>query len=237
VVGVVRGETLEFSGSFMELEGKRDALAQTAACFTRVSGGPILIPMSNAADMVRDTERRFTYADYKAWELEKGERYELVGGRAYAMAGPNDFHQAIGGEIFRQMANYLRGKPCKIRAAPYDVRLFYREDEGDDTVVQPDISVIRDETKRGPEGCRGAPDLVVEILSPSNTAEEYLRKFNLYLKAGVREYWMVAPESKTVQTFVLRNGGYTGKVYDYPALLPSAVIEGLSVTLNDVFAG
>jgi Uma2 family endonuclease len=78
---------------------------------------------------------------------------------------------------------------------------------------------------------------VVEILSPSNTAEEYLRKFNIYLKAGVREYWMVAPESKTAQTFVLRNGGYAGKVYDSQAILPSAVIEGLSLTLSDVFAG
>jgi Uma2 family endonuclease len=137
--------------------------------------------MSDAARIPDTDGRRFTYADYKAWELEEGERFELIDGIAYAMAAPNDAHQAIGGEIFRQIANYLRGKPCKVRQAPYDVRLFYAEDDSDDTVARPDISVICGEEKRGPEGCRGAPDLVVEILSPSNTAGEYIRKFNLYM--------------------------------------------------------
>ncbi|MDR0663586.1 MAG: Uma2 family endonuclease, partial [Spirochaetaceae bacterium] len=144
--------------------------------------------MSDAARNIFGEGRRFTYADYKDWELDAGERFELIDGIAYAMAAPNDSHQAISGEIFRQIANYLHGKPCKVRSAPYDVRLFYAEDESDDTVVQPDISVICDEKKRGPEGCRGAPDLVVEVLSPSNTADETVRKFNLYMKAGVREY-------------------------------------------------
>jgi Uma2 family endonuclease len=193
--------------------------------------------MSDAAEKITDEDRRFTYADYRSWELDEGERYELIGGKAYAMAAPNDFHQAVSGEIFRQLANYLHGKPCKVRAAPYDVRLFYEEDESDDTVVQPDISVICDEKKRGNEGCRGAPDLVVEVLSPSNTGVECVRKFNLYMKAGVREYWIVDPESKTAQVFVLRDGAYVGRIYDSGSSLTSAVIEGLSVSLSDVFAG
>jgi Uma2 family endonuclease len=192
--------------------------------------------MSDAVRKLPDEEHRFTYADYKAWELEEGERFELINGTAYAMAAPNDFHQAIVGELSRQIANYLRGKPCKVRPAPYDVRFFYAKDESDDTVVQPDISVICDEKKRGTEGCRGAPDLVVEVLSPSNIAEEYVRKFNLYMQAGVREYWIVAPQSKTVQVFILQNGAYTGTVYDADGVLPSAVLEGLSITLRDVFA-
>jgi Uma2 family endonuclease len=199
--------------------------------------------MSDTAKMISHGDRRFTYADYKAWELDAGERYELIGGKAYALSAPNDFHQAISGEIFRQIANYLRGKPCKARPAPYDVRLFYEEGEGDDTVVQPDISVICDEQKRGAEGCRGATDLIVEILSPSNTSEEYVRKFNLYLKAGVREYWVVATESKTVQVFELQDGAYRGTVYDSAApgtavsAVPSKALEGLSVSLGDIFAG
>jgi Uma2 family endonuclease len=193
--------------------------------------------MSDAARKITEEERRFTYADYKAWELDEGERFELIEGTAYALAAPNDFHQAILTELVRQMANYLHGKPCKLRPAPYDVRLFYAEDESDDTVVQPDISVICDEKKRGPEGCRGAPDLVVEVLSPSNIAEEMVRKFNLYMKAGVREYWIVEPKSQTVQSFVLENGAYTGTVYDSGAVLPSAIFEGLSISLQDVFAG
>jgi Uma2 family endonuclease len=194
-------------------------------------------PMSDAARKITEEERRFTYADYKAWELDEGERFELIDGAAYAMSAPNDLHQAISGEIFRQIANYLRGKPCKVRPAPYDVRLFYAEDESDDTVVQPDISVICDENRRGPEGCRGAPDLVVEILSPSNTAEETVRKFNLYMEAGVREYWIVSPKSKTVQSFALENGAYVGKIYGSAAALPSTALEGLSVSLAEVFAG
>jgi Uma2 family endonuclease len=189
--------------------------------------------MSDEARSLADEGRRFTYADYKA---EEGERFELIEGNAYALAAPNDYHQGILAELTRQMGNYLRGKPCKVRPAPYDVRLFYMEDESDDTVVQPDLSVICDEKKRGPEGCRGAPDLVVEILSPSNTADEYVRKFNLYMKAGVREYWILDPKSKTLQSFVLQNNAYTGKVYDSGATLPSAVLEGLSITLADVFA-
>jgi Uma2 family endonuclease len=195
--------------------------------------------MSDAARTLAGGNGHFTYADYKAWELEEGERFELIDGTAYALAAPNDFHQAILTELVRQIANYLRGKPCKARPAPYDVRLFYAEDESDDTVVQPDISVICDEKKRGPEGCRGAPDLVVEILSPSNTADEYVRKFNLYMKAGVREYWIVDPKSKTVQAFVLQNNAYAGRVYDAAlpsAVLPSAVIEGFVLTLGDVFS-
>ncbi|MDR0590210.1 MAG: Uma2 family endonuclease [Spirochaetaceae bacterium] len=192
--------------------------------------------MGDAARILADEGRHFTYADYKAWELDEGERFELINGTAYALAAPNDFHQAILTELIRQIGNYLRGKPCKVRPAPYDVRLCYAEDESDDTVVQPDVSVICDEKKRGPEGCRGAPDLVAEILSPSNTADEYIRKFNLYMKAGVREYWILAPKSKTVQAFVLQNNAYTGRVYDSGATLPSAVIEGLVITLGDVFS-
>ncbi|MDR0718464.1 MAG: Uma2 family endonuclease [Treponema sp.] len=193
--------------------------------------------MSDAARIIPGEDRHFTYADYKAWELDEGERFELIDGTAYAMAAPNDFHQAILVELTTQMANYLHGKPCKVRPAPYDVRLFYEEDESDDTVVQPDISVICDEKKRGSEGCRGAPDLVVEILSPANAADLMLRKFNLYMQAGVREYWVVEPKSKTVQTFVLENGAYTGTVYNSGAILPSTALEGLSITLHDVFAG
>ena len=125
-------------------------------------------------------ERIFTYADYKEWELDEGERYELIYGEAFAMSGPNTKHQVIFRELFGQFYNYLHGKPCQVFPAPYDVRLFYEEDESDDTVVQPDIAVVCDEKKRGSEGCRGAPELVVEILSPTNTTLEMERKFKLY---------------------------------------------------------
>jgi Uma2 family endonuclease len=131
-------------------------------------------------------DRRLTYEDYKDWELKPGERFELIDGAAYAMAAPNTEHQRILTMLTGEFYAFLKGKSCEVFAAPFDVRLFYQEDESDDTVVQPDLVVICDPAKLGKEGCRGAPDLAVEILSPSNTAIEMLRKLILYLDAGVR---------------------------------------------------
>ena len=114
-------------------------------------------------------DRLFNYYDYKNWELKEGERWELIYGEAFAMSAPDARHQEILMALSSQFHTFMRGKPCKVYPAPYDVRLFYEKDESDDTVVQPDISIVCGEEKRGKEGCRGAPDLVVEILSPSNT--------------------------------------------------------------------
>jgi Uma2 family endonuclease len=111
----------------------------------------------------QDEKRRFTYKDYKEWELAQGERFELIYGEAYAMAAPSAYHQTILAELIVQFGGYLRGKPCKVYPAPFDVRLFYEEDDGDDTVVQPDLSVVCDPQKQGKEGCRGAPDLEIDL--------------------------------------------------------------------------
>jgi Uma2 family endonuclease len=201
----------------------------------------------------------FTYADYKEWELDEGERFEIIYGEAYAMAAPNARHQEILGGLFNQFYNYLQDKPCKVYPAPYDVRLFYKEDESDDTVVQPDITVVCDEKKRGHEGCRGAPDLVIEILSPSNTAIEMERKLKLYQEAGVREYWIVDPENNGVTVYRLqeridnapneessKEGMFAlvkpeDKViltYTYKSAdtIPVAVFPDLNITLEQVFA-
>jgi Uma2 family endonuclease len=178
----------------------------------------------------------FTYTDYKTWELAQGERYELIYGVAYAMAAPNDSHQSICGELFRQIANFLHGKPCKARIAPFDVRLFYEDDESDDTVVQPDVLVVCDEKKRGPEGCRGAPDLVVEILSPSNTAIEMERKFKLYRQAGVREYWVLDPENKGVTAYCFSDDQILARTYGAKDTAPVTIFPGLDIALEAVFA-
>jgi Uma2 family endonuclease len=198
-----------------------------------------------------DNEKPWTYADYKGWQLKEGERYEIVHGVAYAMSAPSDAHQAALGELFRQIATYLRGKPCKARPAPYDVRLFYQEDESDTTVVQPDISVICDAAIRGSEGCRGAPDWIIEVLSPSTTADDYVRKFNLYLEAGVREYWIVSPEKKAVYVYLFKDGAAEKHFsYEIPTKERSAASKGcilstsapsntfkdFSINLVDVFA-
>jgi Uma2 family endonuclease len=180
--------------------------------------------------------RYFTYADYKSWELEPGERYEILYGEAYAMAAPGLYHQSISGELYRQIANYLHGKSCKVYPAPLDVRLFYAEDESDDTVIQPDVTVICDEAKRGPEGCRGAPDMVVEVLSPGNTAIEMERKFELYRVAGVREYWVVDPEHKTLYTYRFQAGQILPRSCGASASVPVGIFPDLNIELEPVFA-
>ena len=182
--------------------------------------------------------KHWTYAEYKKWELKPGERYELIYGEAYAMAAPGAYHQLMQMEISRQFANFLVGKPCKVFPAPFDVRLFYEKDESDDTVVQPDITVICDKNKRGKEGGRGAPNLIVEILSPSNTAIEMQRKFELYRDAGVQEYWVVNSNFKSLTVYLFDNDKerFTSRTYNEKDSVPVTVLEGLSIGLEPVFS-
>jgi Uma2 family endonuclease len=132
--------------------------------------------------------------------------------------------------------NFFKGKPCKVYPAPYDVRLFYKADESDDTVVQPDLAVVCGAERRGPEGCRGAPDLVVEILSPSNTATEMARKYELYRRAGVREYWEVNPETKILHTYRFAGDRVIARAYSPADTAPAEIFPGLEIALEPVFA-
>jgi len=180
-------------------------------------------------------DQYFSYADYKEWELAEGERFELIYGEAYAMAAPGARHQEILLEISSLFLAYLKGKPCKVYPAPYDVRLFYRADERDDTVVQPDITVVCDEKKRGEEGCRGAPDLVIEILSPSNTAIEMQRKLRLYQEAKVREYWIVDPDNKNITVYRFQEGAILFYTYKKDETAPVGIFPELNISLEQIF--
>jgi len=194
------------------------------------------VAMTSALLKTEGENARWTYADYKGWELKPGERYEIIYGEAYAMSAPNTYHQFILMELAKQIAVFLTGRKCRVIPAPFDVRLFYEEDESDDTVVQPDISVVCDREKLGKEGCRGAPDFVVEILSPSNTAIEMHRKFNLYRDAGVREYWVLDGEHKTVNAHFFDGEAVSMRAYGEKDRAPIAVLEGLEIELGAVFA-
>ena len=183
-----------------------------------------------------ENERRFTYADYKAWELKPGERFELIYGVAYAMSAPNFSHQQILMNLAGDIHAFLKGKMCRVLPAPFDVRLFYEEDESDDTVVQPDLVVICDPKKIGEEGCRGAPDMVVEILSPSNTAIEMERKLNLYKEVQVREYWIIDPKNKHISIYRLQDGGYFLQTCHLKDIARPGVLPGLEIPVSAVFA-
>ncbi len=149
----------------------------------------------------------YTFADCLEWD--ESERVELIGGEPFMMSPPLRIHQEISGEIFAQMHQYLKGKECRAYYSPFGVRLF--EQDGDspedvDTLVEPDITVVCDRSKLDQYGCKGAPDMVVEVLSPSTRRHDRLVKLGLYQRAGVREYWIVDPENKSVQVFLQDNG-------------------------------
>lgn len=180
---------------------------------------------------------RYTFADCLTWG--ENERIEIINGEAVMMAPPSTVHQLISMELARQLANYLEGKKCKAIPAPFAVRLFEKEGETPDdvdTVVEPDISVVCDPDKLDKNGCKGAPDLVVEILSPSTQRHDRLVKLDLYQRAGVREYWIVSPEEKTVQVFLL-NGGLLRphEVYGKEDIAKVNVLDGCFVELSRVF--
>jgi Uma2 family endonuclease len=176
--------------------------------------------------------QRYTYSDYYLWDDD--ERWELIDGEAYAMApAPNMGHQGISGEIHRQIANFLRGKTCRVFHAPFDVRL--NADTYDDTVVQPDLVIVCDRSKLDIRGCKGVPDMVIEILSPSSARHDRVLKFHTYQRAGVREYWLVDPESRTVSVHILENGKYVTTAYTDDDTAPVHVLEGCEITLRDVF--
>lgn len=182
---------------------------------------------------------RYTYADCLTWE-EK-ERIEIIDGEVFLMAAPTSIHQEISMEISRQLANFLEGKRCRVYPAPFDVRLF--EKNGDapedvDTVVEPDISVVCDKSKIDMRGCKGAPDLVVEILSPSTQRYDQLVKLNLYQRAGVREYWIVDPENRIIRVMLQADDGTLRphEIYEKEDVAKVNVLDGCFIELSRVFS-
>lgn len=186
---------------------------------------------------LRDNEHH-TYGDYLSWAEDA--RYELIDGVAYLMApAPLVAHQEFVGEIYRQVANALRGKPCRAFIAPVDVCLP-KGDEADekiDTVVQPDVLVVCDEAKIGERGVRGAPDWVVEVLSPATAAHDQIVKRRIYERAGVGEYWLVHPTDRVLTIYRLESGAFG--VPDLRLLegeTPVSVLAGVAVAWDELVA-
>lgn len=179
----------------------------------------------------------YTLADVLVWNDQ--ERWELIYGVPMMMAPPVRIHQKISGELFGQLHQYLKGKKCEVYSAPFAVRLFERDgDTPEDvrTMVEPDISVICDPSKLDRIGCKGAPDLIIEVLSPSTQRHDRLTKFNLYASAGVREYWIIDPDSKTALSFVLENGHYVAKEFGTASdQMKVDVLANCVIDLSQVF--
>lgn len=181
---------------------------------------------------------RYSYADYLKWEID--EMVELIKGKVFrsAAAAPRKIHQTISVRISSKLFNFLEGKSCEVFPAPFDVRLPKKslKNEDVDTVVQPDISVICDKSKLDEMGCIGAPDLIIEILSPGNNKKELQNKYEVYEESGVKEYWIIHPDERTVMTYTLVHGKYSpSKLFTLGDFIDSKVVEGFRLDLDFVF--
>ena len=187
-----------------------------------------------------DPNERYTYADYLGWKFT--EVVELIRGRVLRkMAGPAKAHQRCSMNFSGELYLFLKGKTCQVFAAPFDVRLVRSTPNGDDqvrTVVQPDLCVICDPAKLDARGCLGAPDWIIEIVSPGTAIHDTRTKFDLYAENGVTEYWIVYPGEQSIATFVLQNGDYqfVAEYYE-PGLVPSHTLPEFQLQWADVFAG
>jgi Uma2 family endonuclease len=186
-----------------------------------------------------DLSQSYTYADYLTWNFK--ERLEILKGKIFKMSpAPSRKHQEVSIKLFRKFDRYFETKSCNIYYAPFDVRLknFKKStsDQEISTVVQPDICVICDKEKLDDRGCLGAPDLIIEILSPGNSKKEMDIKFDLYEENGVKEYWIVEPYQKSILIYTLQKGTYIGlKPIAEEGLVHSPLFPELSFNVADIF--
>lgn len=160
----------------------------------------------------------------KYWDLPEGERAELVDGVLYAMTSPSRAHQDIVAGLTYEYMNYVRchGGPCRVYPAPFSVVL--RADES--TILEPDMVVVCDPSKLSDRGCEGAPDLVVEVVSPSTRSWDYIRKLGRYEAAGVREYWIVDPLAGHTTVYRFDTGDATPRTYGFDEDVPVGIWGG-----------
>ena len=175
-------------------------------------------------------EKVYTIDDIYA--LPEGERAELIDGHIYYMAPPNRTHQKISMELSARILEYIRshkGK-CEVYAAPFAVYL----DDTTSTYVEPDISVICDPDKLDDQGCNGAPDWIIEIVSPSNSSHDYVMKLNLYADAGVREYWIVDPSRERILVYHLEQTDFSVETYTFQDSVPVKIYPDLQIDFNSL---
>jgi len=188
-----------------------------------------------------DLDKTYTYADYLTWQFEQA--VELIRGKIAKMAAPSRKHQRISRELTGTFYTFFKENPCEFYTAPFDVRLYNKTKSAKAnkdiyTVVQPDICVICDKSKLDDAGCLGAPDLIVEILSPGNSTKEMKTKKELYAECGVREYWIVDPERETLTRFLLETDGECyglAQIFTNVETMTAFIFPDMEVKLQDLF--
>ncbi|RZK51641.1 MAG: Uma2 family endonuclease [Pedobacter sp.] len=187
-----------------------------------------------------DESLTYSYSHYLNWLFD--ERVELIKGKIFKMSpAPSRVHQEVFGAIFNPLYNFLKNKSCKVYGAPFDVRFPKKSKLDKDvfTVLQPDICVVCDKTKLDEKGCIGAPDIVVEILSPGNNKKELFNKYQVYEEFGVKEYWIVSQSDQYILIYSLDDAGKfrPSKMFTLGEEIKSSVLSGFVLKLDDVFEG
>lgn len=179
--------------------------------------------------------KKYSYADLV--EMDTEERYEIIDGELYLMSSPTTIHQMIAGEIYVQLATYLKGKKCRVFIAPLDVKLSgQEEDKKEFFVVQPDVVIVCEKEKITSRTILGAPDFAVEILSPSTKSRDRVMKLNFYQQFGVKEYWIISPEDNEISVYLLNEQGiYTiPKAYYLDEEIKVNVLEDCKISLKEL---
>ncbi len=186
-----------------------------------------------------DLSKQYTYADYLTWQFT--DRVELIKGWIRKMSpAPNVIHQKISFNLSVELGNFFKNSNCNVFAAPFDVRLINKRRSTDNsqiiTVVQPDLCIICDDNKLDENGCIGAPDWIIEILSSGNTKKETQEKFSLYEENLVKEYWIVQPGDQNILVFDLINDKYQlRKIYTNEDVVPSGIFSELQINFAEIF--
>lgn len=185
-----------------------------------------------------DFSKEYTYADYAKWAIE--ERLEIIKGKVFTMSpAPGSLHQRISQRLSLKVGNYLAGKSCEIFSAPFDVRLprLTLKEREIITVVQPDICIICDPNKIDDKGCLGAPDIIVEILSPGNNKKELQNKYDVYEEASVLEYWIIHPQEKTFLKYTLVDNVFQpSRLLTIGDEVNTPILPGFTLSLDELFA-
>ena len=177
-----------------------------------------------------------TYADFKNIELAKGERCDLIGGELYRKPALPEYHQSILDKLYRQITEFFENKTVKAFSAPVNIRILYKEDDSDDTVLMPDIAVFCDPKDCSPQVCRGTPDFIAEIITPTVSASELEMKIQLYHQSGVREYWVIDPGRKILNIYNFWDDIIFPKYYNDKDFAVIGVSEDFKIFLEPLFA-
>lgn len=181
--------------------------------------------------MALTQKKNYTEEDY--YHSPEDTRMELIDGQIYYQAAPSRIHQTISGELYTVINNYIKSQKgaCRAFAAPFAVNLSM---DSDKTIVEPDISVICQRDKLTDKGCLGAPDWIIEIVSPGNPSHDFIFKLNLYSRSGVREYWIVDPRTETVLVYYLEQKEFSVKAYTFNDHIKVNIYENFAINFQEL---